>query len=423
MKLNTVSDNPLDHVHSSFIFSAMYFLKLRQTARRVIVPFVIALCLVGCSPEATPPQAVADQYLVSSSSVATLTKAQLTAQATAINPAFAVLLRQGISVVKLVYNTKNWDGSAIQASGLLLIPATTDAVPMISQQHGTIFNEADAPSNFGPGSEAYQVATIFSSIGYIIACPDYIGFGASKNLPHTYEHRASLAQASLDMLRAAREYISSHKEVRWDSRLYLTGYSEGGFATMSLYRKMQEEVPTEFNVRAVSCGAGAYDKTNFMKALLTQQSAGVPQWNQAFLWVLLTYDQIYKLNRPLSAYFKEPYLAQVQAKRQLAQLDVSFDQVLTDSFKAGILNGTDTAFLNAVADNNVYDWKPTTTLHLYHGDADPQVYYLNSKNAYDAMQKRGAGQTVQLLTSAGKTHLQTIPDWLIGTYSLFTTVQ
>ena len=401
----------------------MISLPFLKTGRWLGVVFFIAFYVAGCTSKTTDPQPVADQYLVSSSNVATLTKDQLAAQAAAINPIYTALLRQGISAVKLVYKTKNWDGSAIQASGLLIVPNTTTAVPMISQQHGTIFDDADAPSNFGPGSEAYQYATIFSSVGYIMVCPDYIGFGESKNLPHTYEHRASQAQASLDMLRAAREYINGHPTIKWDSRLYMAGYSEGGYATMALYKKMQDEVPTEFNLRAVSCGAGAYDKTNFMKALLTQPSAGVAQWNRAFLWVLLTYDQIYKLNRPLSSYFKEPYLTDIQKNRQLATINVSFDQVLTDSFKDGILKGTDTAFLNAVADNNIYDWKPLTPLQLYHGDADPQVYYLNSKNAYDAMQARGAGKTVQLFTSVGKTHVQTIPDWLLGTYTMFTTVQ
>ena len=394
-----------------------------KSAHFVYVTFFIAVCLSSCRSSTTDPQPVADQYLVSSSSIATITKDQLVAQASAISPVYALLLRQGISVVKLVYKTKNWDGTAIQASGLVIVPNTTDAVPMISTQHDTIFTEAEAPSNFGTESEAYQYATIFASTGYIMVCPDYIGYGASKNLPHTYEHRASQAQTCLDMLRAAREYIKGQSAIRWDSRLYMAGYSEGGSTTMALYKKMQDEVPTEFNLRAVSCGAGAYDKTNFMKALLTQPSAGVAQWNRAFLWVLLTYDQIYKLNRLLSFYFKEPYLTDIQKNRQLATLNASFDQVLTDSFKAGILNGTDTAFLSAVADNNIYDWKPQTTLQLYHGDADPQVYYLNSQNAYDAMQARGAGKTVQLFTSKGKTHIQTISDWLAGTYGLFTSVQ
>jgi len=293
---------------------------------------------------------------------------------------------------------------------------------MIGQQHGTIFNDAEAPSNFGPASEAYQFGTIFSSNGFIIACPDYIGFGESKSLIHTYEHRASLAQASLDMLRATREYVKSNSAVNWDSRLYLGGYSEGGYATMSLYKKMQDEVPTEFNLRAVSSGAGAYDKTAFTKILLTQPSAANPQWNRAFLWVLLTYNQIYPtLRRPLDYYFKEPYLTNIKANQQLATINASFNDALTDTFKKGILDGTDTAFLSAVADNDVYNWKPLIPLLLVHGTADPQVYFLNTQNAYAAMLAQGS-KVVTLYPVVGKTHVETIPEWLTSTYTLFTTV-
>ncbi|WP_420151063.1 alpha/beta hydrolase family protein, partial [Spirosoma sp.] len=200
-------------------------------------------------------------YLVSSSKVAEIPVQSLSALVGQTNPSYLGLLKYNIGAYRLVYKTKNWDGSTIQASGLLLIPDSPTPVPMISQQHGTIFDEAEAPSNFGPASEAYQYSTVFSSSGYIIACPDYIGFGASKNLIHTYEHRASLAQTSLDMLRAARELLQVNAPSKWDSRLYLAGYSEGGYATMSLYKKIQEEFPAEFNLKAVSAGAGAFDKT------------------------------------------------------------------------------------------------------------------------------------------------------------------
>lgn len=385
--------------------------------------FVISY-LASCSSKNNPadPQPTANQYLVSSTLVAELSKDQLATQIAAIEPTYALLVQQGIKARRLVYKTTNWDGSEIQASGLLLIPNTTSAIPMISQQHGTIFSDASAPSYFNTGSEAYQFASIFASAGYIIACPDYIGYGASNNVPHTYEQRASLAQATLDMLRAAREYINSDKSVNWDKRLFMAGYSEGGYATMSTYKKMQDEVPTEFNLRGVSCGAGAYDKTDFMKALLTQTSSGGVNVNRAFLWVLLTYDKIYKLNRSLSTYFKEPYLTDIANNGLNATINVSFDQIFTDSFKQGVTDGTDTAFLNAVADNNVYDWKPLTPLRMYHGDADQQVFFLNSQNAYDAMIKRGADPTiVKLYRLAGKTHETGIPDWLLGTYSMVTT--
>jgi pimeloyl-ACP methyl ester carboxylesterase len=388
---------------------------------QVSLMLLLTLSVVSCTdhPGSAPePQT----RLVSSAKVADIPLQQLSAVVAQTNPSYASLLKYGISAYRLVYKTRNWDGTIINASGLLLIPATTNPVPMIGQQHGTIFSEAEAPSNFGPASEAYQYGTIFASNGFIIASPDYIGYGESKGLIHTYEHRASLAQTSLDMLRAAREYINSNSAVHWDSRLYLAGYSEGGYATMSLYKKMQEEVPTEFNLRAVSSGAGAHDKTTFTKTLLTQPSAVNPQWNRAFLWVLLTYNQIYPtLRRPLDYYFKEPYLSDIKANQQLATLNGSFNDVLTDTFKMGILNGTDTAFLSAVAENDVYNWKPLIPLLLVHGTADPQVYFLNSQNAYAAMLAQGS-TVVKLLPLVGKTHVETIPDWLASTYTLFTTV-
>lgn len=378
--------------------------------------------LAGCKTNDTP-QPAANQVLVSTTLITETPVTDLRTRATAINPLIGQLLQQGIKVRKLVYKTKNWDGTDIQASGLLIIPNTPNPVPMISQQHGTIIDDASAPSNYGTTSEAYQFASIFSSLGYIIACPDYIGYGASKNVPHNYEHRATLASASVDMLRAAREYIATDASINWDKRLYLAGYSEGGFATMSLFKKIQDEVPTEFNLRAVSCGAGAYDKTSFMKSLLTTSSSGEVNANRSFLWVLLTYDSVYRLNRPLSSYFKEPYLTQITAQRLNALITVSFDQVLTDSFKQGILNGTDTGFLNAVADNNNFDWKPNTPLLLTHGTADTQVYFLNTQNAYDAMQKRGAGTTVGINKKEGFGHASGILPWLQDTFSFFTQTQ
>ncbi len=399
----------------------MRLLKTFRLWHQVCTTLFVALWLTSCldhtNPQPTP-------YLVSSTKVADIPLQQLQAIVRQNNPAYLPLLKYGLSAYKLVYKTRNWDGTIVNASGLLLVPASPGAVPMISQQHGTIFSDAEAPSNFGPASEAFQFSTIFSSSGYIIACPDYIGFGESKNLIHTYEHRASLAQTTLDMLRAAREYIPTNPAAKWDTRLYLAGYSEGGYATMSLYKKMQEEAPTEFNLRAVSSGAGAHDKTGFTVALLTQKSAGNVQWNRAFLWVLLTYNDIYgTLRRPLNYYIKDAYLQDVMTNRQLATLNVSFDEVLQDQFKQGLLNGSDTAFLSVLADNDTYNWKPLTPLLLVHGTLDPQVYFLNSVKAYTVMHDVLGSQVVTFIPVPNKTHVETIPDWLNYTYTFFQTHQ
>ena len=406
----------------------MSSLKTFRLWHQVCATFLLTFFLSGCLNIINEDHPTG--YLVSSAKVADVPLQQLQAIVGQANPTYLGLLKYGITAQKIVYKTQNWDGTTVNASGLLLIPATTNAVPMISQQHGTIFSDTEAPSYFGPASEAFQFSSIFASNGYIIACPDYIGFGSSNNVAHPYEYRATQAQTCLDMLRAAREYIKQNSAIKWDERLYLAGYSEGGYATMALYKKMQEEIPTEFNLKAVSTGAGAYDKTNFTKAVVGQPSAGNANWNRAFLWVLLTYNTIYSdLRKPMSYYFKAPYAADIQANGLKVDLKVSINETFTDQFQQDVLANPNSAFAKALADNDIYDWKPLTPLLLTHGDHDQQVYPLNTLSAIQAMiLKRGATVVIPNIKESAKTgidqtHINTIPMWLTDTYTLFKTVQ
>ncbi|WP_234735658.1 alpha/beta hydrolase family protein [Tellurirhabdus bombi] len=395
-----------------FINRKDFLLSLLVSTTTVATGFMTSSC-------SKDPDPIENKYLVSATEIRSLTLKQLATQVQAINPGLAFLVRNEVKVYKITYNTQLPDGTPTLASGALLVPNATSPVPMISQQHATIRSEADAPSNFGPGSDAYSFGSLFASLGYIISCPDYIGYGEAKSQPHPYEHRESLASASLDMLRAAREFVAQNG-VKWNNKVFLTGYSEGGFAAMSLLKKLEEEHPNEFTIAGASLGSGAYDKSGFLTRIINTPSSGIAAYNQLYLWVLLTYNNIYKLNRPMTDYFKEPYATQIAAQKELANINVSLHQTFTDSFKQAITNGTDKAFLDAIADNNVYDWKPKTPIRLYHGNADDLVLYFNSQNAYDAMKKRGA-TNVQLYPLEGKNHATAIIDYLLGTYELVST--
>ncbi|GAB3808988.1 alpha/beta fold hydrolase [Spirosoma humi] len=376
-------------------------------------------CKQSTSTESVTP--VPSRTLVSSSLIGEYTTAQLRSRFTGVNAPLQIFVLHGIKAYRLEYTTTNTDGKSIKASGALIIPSVSTPLPLISMQHGTITSENDAPSNFGSSSEAYSFGSVFASQGYIIAAPDYIGYGASKALPHTYEQRNGLATASLDMIRATRDFLSDQR-INWDKRLMIAGYSEGGYATMSLQKKIEEETGSEFNLVASSCGAGAYDKPAFMKQIINEESAGVGYINRLYLWVLLTYDRIYGLDRSATAYFKEPYATQVAAQGNNATINVSLNQVFSDSFKKGINDGSDKAFLAAVQDNDVHDWKPRTPTRLYHGDADEIVNFLNSQNAYDAMKKRGA-TNVELIPIKGANHGTGVLAFILGTYDFFGTIQ
>ncbi len=396
-----------------------------RTSARWVILLLVGLTLTNCKNSGNDPviQPANPSTLVSNRLLGTFTQTQLRERISGlgqqIDPFVTLLVQREIQAYRIVYKTKNTDNTDINASGILLVPKplSGETFPLVSQQHGTIFDESQSPSYFASTSEAGTIGALFASSGYIVSFPDYIGYGESKGVPHPYLHRQTEASASLDMLRAAREFISTNK-IGWNNRTMLTGYSQGGHATMSLLKLMEDQFPTEFTLVAASCGAGPYNVEGFMQDLVNTTTHGISQYNNLYVWVLQTYNRVYGLNRPMSFYFKNPYAADVQANGTRSNIRVSINTAFTDAFRTGLNSGSDADFLKAVRDNNVFDWKPKTPLQLYHGNADNQVFYRNSTDALAAMKARAATD-VTLFTAQGKDHGPAIEDYLLGTFQFF----
>lgn len=332
---------------------------------------------------------------------------------------FTLFIRSGVKFYRITYKTKTAEGLDVVASGAFIVPTDiTEPTALASYQHGTIFDEKEAPSYFNLESEAL-LGAFLASTGFYIAMPDYVGYGASKSSPHPYEHRAGLAQGNVDFLIAVKEYMTSQK-LNWNKNLLMAGYSQGGYATMATQKLIEEKYSTTFNLKATSCGAGAYNKSKTIESFLKNKTSGEITNNRSYIWVMLTYDRIYKINRTLSSYFKEPYLTEITKNGIGATINKSFDEILTTEFKNGILNGTDKVWVDAIADNDIFDWKSNTITRLYHGNADTYVPYLNSTTALDAMKKKGS-KDVTLSTTDKGTHSSTIQDFFLGTFDLLNT--
>jgi pimeloyl-ACP methyl ester carboxylesterase len=254
-------------------------------------------------------------------------------------------------------------------------------------------------------------------MGYIIILPDYIGYGASSDIMHPYEHRESLATTCRDMIRAIYEYFEVKNDSRKSSNLFLTGYSEGGFATMATFQLMQEQHSDEFSITAVTVGAGAYNKTNFVEWIVTAYEPML--YINSYVWVLDVYNSIYsQLQRPLNFYFNEPWATNIATNGVFVEIESNPSILFRSEFIEGIIKGTDTDFLTAVEDNNCYSWIPHSPLKLYHGNNDKYVPYFNSSDAYEAMIDLGASN-VELVTIENGTHETAFIDYLMGTFYFF----
>ena len=380
--------------------------------------FALLLAAPACQssspgPDPAAPTPSAAPVLTGSTLIGEYSAAVLAQRVPAV-PLAAALVRYPIRVYRLTYRTRTPEGQETTASGAVLVPVAPTPLPVLSYQHGTLLpgSEGQAPSYYAEGSDVWSVVSVLAAAGYVVAAPDYLGYGASKALPHPYEHAASLASASADMLRATREFCQQ-QNVSVNQKNFLLGYSEGGYATMALHKYLQSTYAATLPVTASAPGAGAYHKTAFARSIL---NATQPlHFLSTYVWVLRTYDRIYALNRPYAFYYQEPYATRLQADPFAAVPDQP-DQLFAAGFRQAVLNNSDAALTNALADNDIYDWKPTAPLALFHGTADDYVPFFNSQDAYDAMQKRGATQ-VELHPIPGGDHFSSAAAYTLGAYA------
>ena len=332
------------------------------------------------------------------------------------SPEMASLLKYGFTVYKITYHTTYLDGSKIKASGAVLVPNTSEAMDVISYQHGTIIYDREAPSNFSESIGIYTTPVVFASIGHILVLPDYIGYGSTNDLEHPYEHGESLATASRDMLRAVREFIKQEDEIKGTEKLFLTGYSEGASATMALHRLLQENHTEEFTVTATSCVAGAYDKKAFMEFIMSTDEP--LRYLNFYIWVLAAYNEVYAINKPYSYFFNEPYATQIQTQGVFADLS-SYNprQVFKENFINGVKTGAETEMVDALYANSYYGFMPNAPVLLVHGTEDRFVPCFNSEKAYNEMISNGAELTLK--KGDGDNHFTIIPDYAKETIDFF----
>jgi pimeloyl-ACP methyl ester carboxylesterase len=332
----------------------------------------------------------------------------------------AGLAKNEVSAFKLTYNTVNLDQSPIVASGLVLFPNDLDSLSFLAFQHGTILTQEEAPSSYQAAGnmEAYLAGTLGAALekGYMVVMADYLGFGETKNMLHPYQHRASLASAGLDMLRAAKEFAATMDQPMRKG-VILAGYSEGGYASMALHQVIEESASNEFRVTSTLAGAGAYDMVSTAKWVVSQNRNLPDKASTFYTWVLLTFNEMYGINMPLTemltpANAEKVGQALLAGNPLTAEISDNPSELFTPQFIQGITQETNTAFIQALRDNNVYDWNPKAPVMLFHAPGDDIVPALNSVIAEQAIKARGGSATLVPLGNENTSHQNGIQLYL-----------
>jgi acetyl esterase/lipase len=156
-----------------------------------------------------------------------------------------------IHVYKFSYATIGGKGEATDASGALMVPAGAAARcrggrPIVLYTHGTAIDRAEDMAAIGdPRNPAYgsstRVALVFAAQGYIVVAPNYAGYDTSRLPYHPYLDRAQQSQDVIDGLTAGRRLLQRIGGPVGDGgKLFVTGYSQGGFVSMATLQALDE---------------------------------------------------------------------------------------------------------------------------------------------------------------------------------------
>jgi predicted esterase len=232
-----------------------------RNAGRGFVGFIASLLLVACGGGAdssapasgsTPQRGQLLQsppMLVASYSVADLL-AQLAASGVGeLVLQLAYTPKCAIDVYQLQYETVGGASEPSTASGALMIATGTDATcsgarPIVLYAHGTNtdrnFNIADL--NNSANAEGLLLAAVFASAGYIVVAPNYAGYDTSTLSYHPYLNADQQSKDMIDALTAARSALPtlSGSSVTDGGKLFITGYSQGGYVAMATHRALQD---------------------------------------------------------------------------------------------------------------------------------------------------------------------------------------
>ncbi len=158
----------------------------------------------------------------------------------------------GVRVEYMQYDTVDVKGNKTDATGAVFIPTGTDAScsgnrPIVLNAHGTAttkaYNFAEVGNaNNEAGPAATLLAALFAGQGYVVISPNYAGYDKSSLAYHPYLNAQQQSHEMADALKAGREVVrrtGSATNVADNGKLFVTGYSQGGYVAMATTRYLE----------------------------------------------------------------------------------------------------------------------------------------------------------------------------------------
>ncbi|MDT0460480.1 alpha/beta hydrolase [Streptomyces sp. DSM 41527] len=310
--------------------------------------------------------------------------------------------RHGVAAYRLIYRTITPDGRPTTASGLLALPVGSGSRPLppVVHAHGTLAYRGDAPSVAEGPDRA--VSVLYASAGRAALAPDYLGLGAGPG-HHPYMDARSAASASLDMLRAAHSAAPELGAVLGRT-VSLTGFSQGGQATMELGRELARGADPRFRPGTLAPVGGPYDLDGSELPGMFDGRIAPGAAVYYLSYFLTAQNRLHPLYRDPGEVFRAPYAHRVEdlfdgshsEEDIVGKLPGRIEDLLTRTWYKKLQHPSG-ALLEALrANDRTCDWKPgrDVRITLYTATGDRDVPIANARSCAKDLAGHGTRATV-----------------------------
>jgi pimeloyl-ACP methyl ester carboxylesterase len=359
-----------------------------RSTKFLLAPVAVAAALLtGCGGGSDTP--VRGSLIDTPVTLATLTAAQIDAStaASGLQP-LSGKAKCDVKVVALNYNTIDPASKDSNASAVMLVPAgaCTSAAALVAYAKGTDVQKPRTLAN-PADAETGLLMAMYAAQGYAVVATDYLGFAKSALSYHPYLHADSQATTVIDSIRAARAAAGT-VGANLSGKVMLTGYSQGGHASMATHRNGERDNGAELNIVAGAHLAGPYNLSGSVK--IPQAIAGV----QFFVPYLVTaWQKVYgNIYSNVSTVFKAPYDGHIESLLPSPTLNYTTlvttgrlpgaagetpnqarDAVFQTAFTTDVQTNNNNAVYLAAKKNDLLGWTPKAKVMLCSGAGDPTV--------------------------------------------------
>lgn len=295
-----------------------------------------------------------------------------------------------VKVVALNYNTIGAKAEATNASAVMLVPsgsaACTASSALVAYAKGTDVQKPRTLANPADG-ETFLLAAMYAAQGYTVVATDYLGYAKSAYAYHPYLHADSEASAVIDSIRAARNAAAT-LNVALSGKVMLTGYSQGGHASMAAHRAAERDNAGEINIVAGAHLAGPYNLSGSLK--IPNAIAGY----QFFVpFIITSWQKVYGgIYTDVTAAFKLPYSTGIETLLPSPTLNYTTlittgalpgkngespsaarDLLMQPAFLTDSQTNANSPLFLAGKKNDLLGWSPKSKTLLCGGAGDPTV--------------------------------------------------